>query len=95
MSRSSNCWGNAVAESFFKTLKSEIIYGFSLTTSEKHQDRIITWTECWYNKGRRHSTLQNQTIDEFWMKYYLENGVKQRSTRAINGNMKFPNLLCG
>ncbi len=95
MSRKGNCWDNAVAESFFKTLKSEIVYGFSLTTSEKLRDRIFTWTECWYNKSRRHSALRNRTIDEFWAIYRLENGIKQIKNRLINGITKFPNLLCG
>ncbi|MFR9611625.1 MAG: IS3 family transposase [Rikenellaceae bacterium] len=95
MSRKGNCWDNAVAESFFKTLKSEIVYGVSLSTSEKLRDRVFTWTECWYNKGRRHSALDGRTIDEFWAKYRLENGMKQIKNRQINGITKFPNLLCG
>ncbi|CDN32666.1 hypothetical protein BN938_2596 [Mucinivorans hirudinis] len=44
------------------------IYGFSLVSAEKLRSRVFTWLECWYNKNRRHSTLGNLTIDEFWRK---------------------------
>ncbi|MFR9547182.1 MAG: IS3 family transposase [Rikenellaceae bacterium] len=95
MSGKGNCWDNAVAESFFKTLKSEIIYGFNLLSSEKLRDRIFTWVECWYNKVRRHSALGNMSIDEFWVKYSLENGVTIHKIHQNKNNLKFPNLLCG
>ena len=65
MSRKGNCWDNAVAESFFKTLKSELIYGCKLKTKEQLRVEIFEYIECWYNKKRRHSALGNLTIDEF------------------------------
>lgn len=65
MSRKGNCWDNAVAESFFKSLKTELIYGNKLITKEKMELEIFEYIEVWYNKKRRHSTLNYQTIEEF------------------------------
>ncbi|SIT11464.1 Transposase InsO and inactivated derivatives [Chryseobacterium piscicola] len=65
MSRRGNCWDNAVAESFFKSLKTELIYGNKLITKEKMELEIFEYIEVWYNKKRRHSTLKYKTIEEF------------------------------
>ena len=65
MSRRGNCWDNAVAESFFKSLKTELIYGNKLITKEKMELEIFEYIEVWYNKKRRHSTLNYKTIEEF------------------------------
>jgi len=65
MSRKGNCWDNAVAESFFKSLKTELIYGNKLITKEKMEIEIFEYIEIWYNKKRRHSTLNYKTIEEF------------------------------
>ncbi|KFF24116.1 IS3 family transposase [Chryseobacterium vrystaatense] len=65
MSRKGNCWDNAVAESFFKSLKTELIYGNKLITKEKMGMEIFEYIEIWYNKKRRHSTLNYKTIEEF------------------------------
>lgn len=66
MSRRGNCWDNAVAESFFKTLKCELIYGNRTLTPQQMELEIFEYIEIWYNKVRRHSALKNMTIDEFW-----------------------------
>ena len=65
MSRKGNCWDNAVAESFFRNLKCEMIYGNKALTAQQMEVEIFEYIEIWYNKTRRHSTLQNMTIDEF------------------------------
>lgn len=70
MSRKGNCWDNAVAESFFKTLKTELIYGSKRLNKEQTRIAIFEYIELWYNKKRRHSTLNNLTIDEFWDNFY-------------------------
>ncbi len=66
MSRRGNCWDNAVAESFFKSLKCELIYGNRVLTPEQIELEIFEYIEIWYNKIRRHKALNNTTIDEFW-----------------------------
>lgn len=65
MSRTGNCWDNAVAESFFKSLKTELIYGNKLITKEQMRLQIFEYIEIWYNQKRRHSTLNYMTINEF------------------------------
>jgi transposase InsO family protein len=66
MSRKGNCWDNAVAESFFRSLKCEMIYGNKILTAKEMEMKIFEYIEMWYNKKRRHSALDNLTIDEFW-----------------------------
>jgi putative transposase len=65
MSRKGNCWDNAVAESFFKTLKTESIYGNKLISKEQMKLQIFEYIEIWYNQKRRHSALNYMTINEF------------------------------
>ena len=65
MSRKGNCWDNAVAESFFKSLKTELIYGNKLITREQMKLEIFEYIEIWYNRKRRHSALNYATIEEF------------------------------
>ena len=69
MSRKGNCRDNAVAESFFKTLKAELIYGNKLLPKEKMRTELFEFIEIWYNRRRRHSALKNLTIEEFWREY--------------------------
>jgi transposase InsO family protein len=57
MSRKGNCWDNAVAESFFATLKSELIYRAAWPTREKARAAINDYIACFYNSRRRHSSL--------------------------------------
>jgi putative transposase len=65
MSRKGNCWDNAIAESFFKSLKTELIYGNKLITKEQMEMEIFEYIEIWYNKKRRHRALNYKTIEEF------------------------------
>jgi transposase InsO family protein len=65
MSRKGNCWDNAVAESFFKTIKIELIYKNRYPGKEEAAISIFEWIETWYNRNRRHSALKNSTINEF------------------------------
>lgn len=57
MSRKGNCWDNAVAESFFATLKSELVYLTKFKTREEAKMAIFDFIESFYNHRRRHSTL--------------------------------------
>ena len=49
MSRKGNCWDNAVAESFFKTLKAELIYVAQPTTIAETKLAVFEFIEVWYN----------------------------------------------
>ena len=57
MSRRANCWDNAVAESFFGTLKNELIYRRPWLTREDAKSAIVEYIEIFYNRIRRHSTI--------------------------------------
>ena len=64
MSRKGDCWDNAVAESFFKTLKVELVYNHKYKTIEEAELSIFEWIETWYNTKRRHSKLDYKNIKE-------------------------------
>jgi putative transposase len=57
MSRRANCWDNAVAESFFGTLKIELIYPRIFSTKAIARTVIAEWIEVFYNRQRIHSTI--------------------------------------
>jgi putative transposase len=57
MSRKGNCWDNAVAESFFHSIKTELIYTERYATRETAKQSIFQYIEVYYNRVRRHSTL--------------------------------------
>lgn len=56
MSRKGNCWDNAVAESFFKTIKNEWLYRFKYTSYDQLHGSIKDYIN-WYNTERLHSSL--------------------------------------
>ena len=55
MSRKGDCWDNAVAESFFHTLKVELIHGKTYITRQEAKTAIFEYIEGFYNRQRRHS----------------------------------------
>ncbi|GIE37100.1 transposase [Actinoplanes italicus] len=55
--RRGQCWDNAVAESFFSTLKTELIHRQPWTTRTTAHQAIFEYIEGWYNTRRRHSSL--------------------------------------
>ena len=57
MSRKGDCWDNAVAESFFHTLKVELIHGEIYDTRQEAKTAIFEYIEVFYNRQRRHSYL--------------------------------------
>jgi len=61
MSRKANCWDNAVAESFFKTLKVERVYRQTYATRDYARIDIVNWMEGFYNRYRLHSSVGFQS----------------------------------
>ncbi len=57
MSRKGNCWDNAVAESFFHTIKTEMIYTERYATKEIAKQNVFQYIEIYYNRIRRHSAI--------------------------------------
>src|SRR5215467_6259751 len=58
MSRTADCYDNAAMESFFHSFKGECIEGLSLQTRAQARSIIFDYLETFYNRARRHSTLQ-------------------------------------
>ena len=65
MSRKGNCWDNAVAESFFHTLKTELVYHEIYETKSQANQSIFEYIEVYYNRERMHSTNNNYSPVEF------------------------------
>jgi transposase InsO family protein len=57
MSRKGDCYDNAVVESFFATLKTELVEDATWATREAARTAIFEYVEGWYNRERRHSSL--------------------------------------
>ena len=73
MSRKGNCWDNAVAESFFKSLKKECVYRNAYLTRKEAELSVFQWIETWYNTNRIHSSLGYKSIKEFGKSIKNEN----------------------
>ncbi len=69
MSRKGNCWDNAVAESFFHTLKNELVYQYKFNTIEEAKNVIFEYIEVFYNRIRMHSTNNYLSPMEYEMEY--------------------------
>ena len=71
MSRKGDCWDNAVAESFFHTLKVELIHGKTYNTRREAKMAIFEYIEKFYNRQRRHSYLGYLSPEDFEKKMWL------------------------
>ena len=69
MSRRGNCYDNAVAESFFKTIKKELVRKQVFRTREEAASKIFEYIEMFYNSKRRHSYLGYISPNEFEKRY--------------------------
>src|SRR5271157_6036985 len=65
LSRPRQCWDNAVAESFFATLKEELVYRLVLSDRDAARRAIFEFIEVFYNRNRLHSTLGYLTPAEY------------------------------
>jgi len=65
MSRKGNCWDNAVAENFFKIIKSEMVNHRKYHSHFQAKLEIFEFIEVWYNRKRKHSYLGYKTPEEF------------------------------
>jgi transposase InsO family protein len=67
ISRKGDCWDNAVVDSFFGTLKQELIYRHTWPTRLAVTDAVRSYIECFYNVRRRHSAIGYVSPLEFEM----------------------------
>ena len=65
MSRKGNCYDNAFVETFFKTLKAELLWNQSFESIEHLRSEIFNYIECWYNRKRIHTSLDNRSPLEY------------------------------
>jgi transposase InsO family protein len=65
MSHKGDCWDNAVAESFFATLELELIVKSNWRTRDEARRAIFHFIETWYNRVRRHSSLDYLTPAQY------------------------------
>jgi putative transposase len=78
MSRRGNCWDNAVAESFFSTLKTELVHNMIFLTRDSARNAIAEWIQMFYNSKRRHSSLGYATPLEAEQRYYEQQEIELR-----------------
>ena len=71
MSRRGNCWDNAVVESFFSTLKRELIHRHRFETRQEAAEAIFDYVEVFYNRQRSHSHLGYLSPAEFEQRHWM------------------------
>jgi len=65
MSRRGDCYDNAMVESFFKTLKAELVYHERYATREQARRSVFEYVEVFYNRRRLHSSLGYKSPEQF------------------------------
>lgn len=65
MSRRANFYDNAHCESFFHSLKTELVYRTKFKTREEAVQKIFEWIETWYNRQRLHSSLDYMSPEQY------------------------------
>lgn len=73
------CWDNAMAESFFATLKTEFYYRRVWPTKTRAKIEIGAWIEDRYNRRRRHSALGQTSPVEFELQYSNQTAANQQA----------------
>lgn len=72
MSRKGNCWDNAVAENYFKILKSELVNHTRFHSILQAKTEVFEFIEIWYNRMRKHSYLGYKTPEQYGKINYLK-----------------------
>jgi len=76
MGGTGNCFDNAMAESFFHTLKTEHVYFEYYETREQAKQSIFEYVEVFYNRKRRHSTLGYLSPEIFEQQWYQKQNLQ-------------------
>jgi len=71
MSASGNCYDNAITESAFHTIKTELIYFLQCESRKETASSIFEYIEVFYNRQRRHSALNNKSPFDFERHHFL------------------------
>lgn len=78
MGSKGDCFDNAVAESFFATLKKELVHRRSWPTRRELSAEVFAYVEAFYNRTRRHSTLAMLSPSQFEDEYLSQKGKDQQ-----------------
>jgi transposase InsO family protein len=71
MSRKGDCWDNAPMESFFATLKRELVVGADYATRDEARAEVFVYLEGFYNQRRLHSSLGYLTPEQKAAAFHL------------------------
>ncbi len=71
MSRKGDCWDNAVVESFFSRIKTELLHRQGWPTGRAAKDAVARYIEGWYNPHRLHSSLGYLSPNQFEQRHFL------------------------
>ena len=72
VSRKGDCWDNAPMESFFGALKTECLHHFKFETRDQARQVVFDYIEVFYNRIRRHATIQNQVPADYAQQFYKD-----------------------
>ena len=89
MSRRGNCWDNAVAESFFATVKVELAHDATWPTRAQARAEVFEYLERFYNGQRRHSTLGYLSPLTFERQWALTHPIPSASSLGKEGRRFF------
>lgn len=100
MSRTGNCYDNAVVESFFATLKTELVYASHYATRTQARQSLFEYIEVFYNRQRRHSSLgyvspaEFEQVDRHKQKLHRDQATKGTGKRVEGargrGDLRLP-----
>jgi putative transposase len=76
-----DCFDNAVAESFFATLKKELVHRESWRTRRELGSAVFDYIEAFYNRTRRHSSLGYLSPDQFEQQIPLSGKLEQEAAQ--------------
>lgn len=94
MSKKGDCWDNAVAESFFASLKKEYVHQTEFATRAQAKLGIFDYIEAWYNNERIHSKLDGLSPNEFEFLNKEKFGINKiklqfdRSVKMMGSNLR-------
>ena len=72
MSRKGDCWDSAVAESFFHTIKTDLIHHGRFQTVIEAEQALFNWIEVYYNRRRKHSTNNQKSPAQYELEWRNE-----------------------
>lgn len=75
MGRKATCFDNAAAESFFATLKRELVDRYIWKSGQQLHLALFRWIEGWYNNRRRHSTIGYRSPNQAWADHTRRHGA--------------------